>query len=266
MRTGSLDRIFALVMRHWYLLAKPSPRLVELFMWPTVELMIWGFMCLYLGSLGSGIPLIGQMALSGATLWMVFARGQTTIMISFLEEIWSRNLGHIFVSPITAAEFTLGVLLVAMLRSLVGMLVAVALSVVFFGSTLLSIGPVLALHWGLLMVMCSALGMANMGLMLRYGPSAEWLMWMFGFILLPISCAYYPLAVLPAWLQPVALALPMTHVFESMRSVMATGDIQSHHLMIASALTVLYIGLACIVMARSLNYARQHAGLVQQGS
>ncbi len=263
--TGSLGRIGAIVMRHWYLLNKPSPRLIELFMWPTIELMIWGFMCLYLTSLGSNVPLVGQMALTGATLWMVFARGQATILISFLEEIWSRNLGHVFVSPITATEFTLGVLVVAALRSLVGLLVATALTIVFFDSTILNMGPMLVLHWGLLMAMSASLGIINMGLMLRHGPSAEWLMWMFAFVLLPFSCAYYPLTVLPDWLQPVAQALPMTHVFESMRSIMATGQADSSHLLIASALTVFFIALSAVILVRSLSYARKNASFVQQG-
>lgn len=263
--SGSVDRISAMVMRHWYLLCRPSPRLIELFMWPTVELMIWGFMCFYLSTLGADTPLIGQMALSGALLWMVFARGQATILISFLEEIWSRNLGHVFVSPIRPWEFTVGILVVAALRSLAGMLVALAVSVLIFQSSVLGMGPVLVLHWGLLMVMCCALGMANMALMLRYGASAEWLMWMFGFMLLPFSCAYYPLSVLPDWLQPLALAMPMVHVFESMRQTIATGSAHMQHLLAATGLTVFWIGLGSLSLVRSLNYARNHAALVQQG-
>lgn len=262
---GSLQRIFAIVMRHWYLLAKPSPRLIELFMWPTIELMIWGFMCSYLGSMGESLPLVGQMALTGATLWMVFARGQSTMLVTFLEEIWSRNLGHIFVSPISAREFTLGVLLVAALRSMAGMMVAILVNIFLFKSQILTLGPVLVLHWGLLMAMSSALGMANMALMLRYGQSAEWLMWMFGFTLLPISCAYYPLSALPGWLHPLALSLPTTHVFESMRNIMAGTPSSMPHLLVAIGLTLMFILISSLLLARSLNYARVHAALVQQG-
>lgn len=263
--SGSLNRIGAMVMRHWYLLRRSVPRLLEITFWPSFEIMIWGFVSIYMSDATGTYARAGQMMLGGVILWLVFVRGQVAVLISFLEETWSRNLGHLFVSPIRPWEFTVGILVVAAVRSFVGISVAMLLAVIFFNSEILSLGLLLPIYYGLLLMMSWPVGMTAMSLMLRYGQSTEWLIWMMGFLLMPISCVFYPLTTLPVWLQPLAEMMPTAHIFEGMRAALAGQPLQPDYLLKALGLDIAYLLLASWYLKSSIDYARHRAMLVQQG-
>ena len=92
--------------RHLALYRRSWPRLLELAYWPTLNMCIWGFTASFFASPG------GQrrrrwssgMLLGGVLLWEITLRSQMGVAISFLEEVWSRNLGHVFVSPLRPWE------------------------------------------------------------------------------------------------------------------------------------------------------------------
>lgn len=263
--TGSLNRIFAMVMRHIYLLQKSKARLFELMFWPTFEIVLWGFVSIYLRDATGPLEHAAQFIIGAAVLWAAISRGGAAMMISFMEEMWSRNLGHIFVSPLRQWEFVTGIITVATLRTMLGVSFALIASVLLFNSTLLSLGPLLIMHFSMLLMMSWSVGLVSMGMILRWGMSAEWLSWMILFALMPLCCVYYPLTALPPWLQPVALALPAAHVFEGMRHVMATGEPGYSYLAWSAGLNVLYLALTGLFVSYSLGHSRKNASLVQQG-
>lgn len=265
MMQGCASRIGALVMRHVYLLQKSKARLLEIMFWPTFEIVLWGFVSVYLRGAEGRLEHAAQFIIGAAVLWSALSRGGAAVMISFMEEMWSRNLGHIFVSPIRPGEFIAGILVVASLRTAIGVFFALAASVWLFDSALPSIGPLLVMHFTMLLMMSWSVGLISIGMILRWGMSAEWLSWMVLFALMPICCVYYPLSALPPWLQPVALALPAAHVFEGMRHVLATGEAGLDYLMSALGLNLLWLGLTSAFVSYSLNHARNSAALVQQG-
>ncbi len=258
-------RIGALVMRHIYLLQKSKARMVELAFWPTFEIVLWGFFSVYLAQMNGANSMAAKFILGAAVLWCALSRGGAAMMISFMEEMWSRNLGHIFVSPIRSWEFIAGIIVVSSLRTAVGVAIAVLASVLLFSDVLISQGPVLLMHFSMLLVMSWSFGLISMGMILRWGNSAEWLTWMILFGIMPVCCVYFPLSALPHWLQVIALGLPAAHVFEGMRHVLATGDTGWSYLGWALGLNIVWLSLTFAFAMNCLSHARKHASLVQQG-
>lgn len=259
------SRIGAMVMRHLYLLKSSKPRVVELAFWPTFEIVLWGFFSVYLSRMNGGSNLAAQFILGAAVLWCALSRGGAAMMISFMEEMWSRNLGHIFVSPMRPWEFIAGIIVVSSLRTAVGVAIAVLASALLFSDVLVTQGPILLLHFSMLLVMSWSFGLVSMGMILRWGNSAEWLTWMILFGIMPVCCVYFPLSALPQWLQAIALGLPAAHVFEGMRHVISTGDAGWSYLGWALGLNMIWLALTSAFVLHCLNHARNNAALVQQG-
>ena len=258
-------RLNAIVMRHIYLLQKSKARLLELAFWPTFEIVLWGFVSIYLRDATGPLENAAQFIIGGAVLWAALSRGGAAMMISFMEEMWSRNLGHIFVSPLRPGEFVAGIVIVSSLRTTFGVLIALIASVWLFDSALLNHGPVLLLHYTMLLVMSWSVGLVSMGMIMRWGMSAEWLSWMVLFALMPVCCVYYPLTALPPWLQTVVLTLPAAHVFEGMRHVLSTGEPGYSYLAWSFGLNIFWLAITTAFMMYSLDHARKNAALVQQG-
>ena len=211
---GPAQRIGALVLRHTYLLRRSWPRLLELTYWPTVQMIIWGLVTMFLVTNSSWFAQAAGVLLAGVILWDVMFRGQIGLSLVFIEEMWSRNLGHIFVSPLRPWELICGLMLISLIRTLIGMTGAVGFAFLLYAFSIFDLGFALIGFFVNLIVMGWAVGFFVSGLVLRYGLGAESLAWFLIFALAPFSCVYYPLSILPDWLEPVAAILPSAHVFE----------------------------------------------------
>ena len=96
----SLRRIESMLRRYVYLLKGSWPRILELAYWPTVQMVTWGFVTIFLAQTSSLLVQAGGLLISAVLLWDVMFRSQLGVSLSFFEEMWSRNLGHLFVSPL----------------------------------------------------------------------------------------------------------------------------------------------------------------------
>lgn len=268
MRTGSarrsLRRIWGLLYRHLALYRRSWPRVLELAYWPTLQMCIWGFTSSFFLGHGGGPLVVAGALLGGVLLWEVALRSQMGVSITFLEEIWSRNLGHVFVSPVRPWEMVAAMFAMSVLRMLAGVLPAALLAYALYAYNLLRLGPVLVLFMGCLMVMGWAVALGVVSLILRHGLGAEALAWALLFGLAPLSAVFYPVSVLPAWLQPVALALPSTHVFEGMRAALE-GSTRWDHLAWAAGLDAVWLGLGVLLFAAQFRAARRLGALVSMG-
>ncbi|MGQ3355903.1 MAG: ABC transporter permease [Phreatobacter sp.] len=261
----SLRRVGALCLRYLYLLASSWPRLLELIYWPVLNLLTWGFLQTYAMSSANNTLFVGGALVSGLLLWEVLFRGQIGFSVSFLEEVWSRNLGNLLMSPLRPAEFVAALMGMSLARLAVGMIPATILAIAFFGFDLARLGIGFAAFFALLVVTGWAVGLVVCGLILRHGLGAESLAWTIMFVFWPLCCVYYPLSVLPAWMKPIALALPPTHVFEGMRAVLSEGVLRLDHLAAAAALNVLWIVAAAFAFAALLDKAREAGSLLSSG-
>ena len=261
----SLNRIWGMIYRHLCLYKHSWPRMLELVYWPTLQMCIWGFTTSYLISRGnSPAAVVGGALLRGVLLWEVTLRSQMGVAITFLEELWSRNLGHIFVSPIRPWELIAAQLGVSLLRTLFGVLPAIGLAWLLYAFDLFAMGPVLVLFFLLLMIMGWWIALGVVSIILRHGLGAEVLAWSVTFGLAPLSAVFYPVAVLPAAIRPIALALPSTHVFEGMRAAL-TGTISWDHLAAAAGLNVVWALAATALFAWQFRRARDRGALLNLG-
>ena len=264
-------RVAAMVTRYSYLLRGSWPRLLDLMYWPTVQLVTWGFIQRFVGETaaaggGQGRLAVGAGTLIGAVmLWDVLFRGQLGFSLSFLEEMHSRNVGNLFMSPLRPLEFVASLMVMSLVRLALGVVPVTGLAVLFFGFNLWSLGAALGFFFANLMLTSWSVGLVVSGFLLRNGLGAEELAWSFMFLLLPLCCVYYPVAVLPGWLQAVAWVLPPTYVFEGLRAVLNQGVVRTDLMADALAINVGLFALATLSFLWFLRGAREAGSLLQMG-
>lgn len=264
--SGRTRRIWGLLYRHLALYRGSWPRLVELIYWPVLQMCIWGFTARFIATrMSTPLMLAAGVLVGGVLLWEVALRSQMGVAVSFLEELWSRNLGHVFVSPLRPAEMVAGLIIVSMLRMLSGVIPAIGLAWLLTAFNLFTLGPVLVLFFANLMVMGWWVALGVVSLILRHGAGAETLAWAVLFGLTPLSAVFYPVSILPSAIQPVALALPSTHVFEGMRAVLLQGAVQWGEMAWAIGLNLVWMAAAIALFASQFRAARVRGALLSIG-
>lgn len=262
---GSSRRIGGMVLRHWYVIRGSFPRALELMFWPMLSMLTWGFLQVHLSQTTGLAAKAAGLFVGGVLLWELLVRGHLGFAVAFLEEIWSRNLGHLMMSPLRPWELAVSLMVVSLIKLVVSMVPVAIVAYLMFGFSLFSLGIAFALFFANLVVMGWALGMISTGAVLRWGMGAESLAWMIVFMVLPLACVYYPVTTLPGWLQPVALALPATHVFEGLRALVLEQTFRGDEMLRAIGLNVLYLGGAYALFHHLLESARRNGTLVGMG-
>jgi ABC-2 type transport system permease protein len=258
-------RVGAMLLRYLYLLRSSWPRTLELLYWPTLQMLIWGFMSQFLYVNSNYVFRAFGVLLAAVLLWDVLFRGQLGLSISFLEEMWARNLGHLFVTPLRPSEWVASLLAMSLIRVLIGVVPAALLAIVLYHYSIFSLGLPLAGFFAVLLVMGWSLGLAICGMILRHGMGAESLAWLAVFTLSPISAVYYPVSILPHWLQHVAWALPSTYVFEGMRTILFEHVFRGAYLLTAAGLDLVWLALGVSVFFWAFRDARRRGALLQMG-
>lgn len=215
---GSAQRVGAMVLRYLYLLRGSWPRLVDQAYWPTMQVIIWGFVSKFFATNSSWLAQAAGVLLAAVLLWDVLFRAQIGMSVTFMEEMFARNLGNLFVSPLRPYELVLALIGISFLRTCLGVGVAALVAIPLYHYSIFSMGLPLLAFFANLLVFGWSLGLVICALLLRFGLGVESLAWASIFALAPISCIYYPVAVLPGRLQPVAWMVPTSHVFEGMRA------------------------------------------------
>ncbi len=261
----SPGRVYAMLLRYLYLLRSSWPRTLELVYWPTIQMVLWGFMSQFLMTNSTWVARAFGVLIAAVLLWDVLFRGQLGLSMSFLEEIWARNLGHLFVSPLRPYEWVLSLIAMSFIRVLIGVVPAMALAIPLYHYSIFSLGIPFIAFFANLLVMGWALGLMITALILRHGQGAESIAWLAIFVLAPISAVYYPVTVLPPALQYVAMALPSSHVFEGMRAVMFEHVFRWDGFLAAVALNLVYLGLGAAAFLYAFRGARRRGALLQVG-
>src|SRR5689334_16645114 len=263
--SGSIDRIYALVLRHIHIWRSSVMRLVDSIYWPAVQMFMWGFLTQFLRPQVSFMAQAAGILLSGLLLWEVVVRGNLSLSIAFLEEMWSRNLGHLFVSPIRSWEMATGIIIAALLRTLLGLVPVSLLTWAFFGYNVYTLGLPLVAFFAIMQMFSWSIGLAMSGMIMRVGQSAESFAWAAVFILMPMSGVYYPVSVLPHWMQLISLALPPAYIFEGMRAILAEKTVHWNSLAIAFGLSVVYLVVGFQIFQWFFRLSRRAGTLLGQG-
>jgi ABC-2 type transport system permease protein len=261
----SPHRIAAMIQRYWYLLMSSWPRLLELLYWPALQIITWGFIQNYVSQNASFFARAGGTLVGAVILWDILFRGQLGFSISFLEEMWARNLGNLMMSPLKPIEFLFALMAMSLIRLAIGIIPMTLLAMIFFDFNFYAIGlPLIAFFCNLIFTSWSV-GIFVSGLVLRYGLGAESIVWTLMFGIMPLACIYYPVTVLPHWLQYLAWSLPPTYVFEGMRSLLMEHVFRAELMVDAVAINVVLIVASFGGFLMLLRSARQHGSLIQSG-
>jgi ABC-2 type transport system permease protein len=261
----SVTRVRGLILRNVYLHRRSLPRLMEIVFWPVMDLMVWGYVSVWMQRSGAGLPRAVDFLLSGLVLWTILYRSQLGVTVAFLEDIWHRNFVNIFVTPVRLSELLVATGLLSAAKSLATGLVLVPLARTWYGADVLALGATGVLALLVLLSMGWALGIVTTALILRWGHAGEALAWGIPFLIQPLSAVFYPVDVLPAWLRPIALVLPSTHVFEGLRAFLSTGAVPVARLATGLALVVPLVAAAAWFFRHQFAHARRLGLLARAG-
>ena len=261
----NLNRMFALSIRHLYLIKGSFPRILDLIYWPTIQIILWGFISKFFTMYSDYYTNTIGVILSCAILYDFLFRSSISFNMLFLEEIWSRNFTNLFVAPLKISEIITALTFTALIRTLIGIVPAIILMSPLFGVSILNMGPALLLLFLSLYMFGTTLGILVTSGLLRFGPAFENTAWSSLFLLAPLGCVYYPLSILPEWLQYVSKFLPLVYIFEEARSILINNVINFENIFKALLLNLLYFVFAVIVFYFSFYGARKKGTLVNMG-
>jgi ABC-2 type transport system permease protein len=262
---ASARRVRAMVRRHAYLFLKSWPRIVSTMYYPTVTMVLWAFITIYLRPTASFLQDAPGFFIGAVLLWDVLYRGQLGVSLTFIEEVYARNLGNLFVSPLRLGEFIASQLAMSIVRALIGVGGACLFAYLLFRYSIFSFGFALIAFFVLLIAFSWAIGLAVSSIILRAGLGAEEIAWAAIFLLAPVSGVYYPIHVLPGWLQAIAAVLPTAHVFEGMRALLLRHEFLWDRFWWAAGLDALYYAIGVLMFRAAVAKARERGSLMSQG-
>ncbi|MFZ1960746.1 MAG: ABC transporter permease [Methylovirgula sp.] len=257
------NRIAAVVERHVYEARHNLERVTDTLYWPVMDIIVWGFLTVFLAQHGHLRPGIISFLLGAAILWGMFRAFQRDLAVSFLTEIWSHNVIGLLATPLTVHEYLSGLLIINLLKAVVGTAAAVLVALVCYSYNffpyLLALLPFILV----LMIFGLAVGILVTGLIIRYSTKIQSFTWSITGLVMPFSCVFYPVTALPRPMRPFALALPTTQAFEGLRQVISGGGLSMARLGSGLALDGVYLLAAIAIFDWLFRAARDHGLLVK---
>src|SRR5271167_3761054 len=239
-----LSHTAAIVLRQFYLIRGSFSRVLPLFVWAGIDIVLWGFITKYLNTVtSSGFNFVSSL-LGAVLLWDFLTRVMHGVTMAFFEDVWSRNFLNIFATPLSISEYISGLVLSSIATSSVGLVVMLFLAIAIFGLSFFMYGVMLIPFLLVLFSFGIALGIVASALVLRLGPAAEWFVWPIPALISPFAAVFYPLSTLPRWMQYISHALPPVYVFENLRSIVAGHAASGSALILGACLALLDIAIA----------------------
>jgi ABC-2 type transport system permease protein len=219
----SLHRIRTVIRRHVYVLWRAPHRWFDIAFWPLMDVILWGSLGAYVASQNPDGGATTPFLVAGILMFHVLFQSQIAVATGFMEETWSRNLLNVLTTPVTELEYVAGTAIFGLAKVALALTTVSITAFIAFGFQLDEIGWAMVPIAAVLVIVGWGVGVANIGLVLRFGQGAEILTWGTNFILMALSGVFNPVEALPSGLQPIANVLPSTHAFEALRTVLA-GD------------------------------------------
>ena len=261
----NLNKIYALGLRHLYLIMNSFPRIIDLIYWPTVQIFLWGFISKFFTLNSAYYNNTVGIILTAAILYDFLFRASISFNMMFLEEIWSRNFTNLFIAPIKISEIITALTLTAIVRTLIGLVPAVLIAIPLFGVSVFKLGLPLLFLLIALYLFGITLGLLVSSGLLRFGPSFENVAWASLFFLAPLGCIYYPIEILPNLLQIIAKGLPLVHIFEEMRNILMTETVNYFNILKSIFISILYFIFGVIIFYFSYSGAKNRGTLINMG-
>ena len=245
----------AIVVRQYYLFRGSPARILSVFAWIAIDIVLWGFISRYLNTVAApGFNFVPAL-LGAVLLWDFFTRVMQGVTMTFFEDVWSRNFLNVFASPMSIGDYVSGLVLSSIATSFAGLVFMIVLATTVFGLPFFQVGIALVPCIAVLFLFGIALGIVASSIVLRLGPSAEWFIWPIPALISPFAGVFYPLSTLPAWMRGVSWALPPAYVFEVLRAIVRGDETPPRSLLAGACLALLYIGAACLIFVRTYKHA-----------
>ena len=261
----SINRIYGLFLRHFFLIKSSLPRVLDLIYWPTIQIILWGFISKFFTTYSDYYNNTVGVILTCAILYDFLFRSSISFNMLFLEEIWSRNFTNLFIAPLRISEIIISLVFTALIRTLIGLVPAILLTSPLFGISILNLGAPLFLLFLSLYIFGITLGLFVSSGLLRYGPAFENIAWSSLFLLAPLGCVYYPIEILPEFFQNLARALPLVHIFEEARHILVDNIVNYESIFTAFKLNLIYLLFGILLFYYSFSQARKKGSLINIG-
>ncbi len=249
-------RIKAVMLRNILTERRSIMRLADFFYWPMLDITLWGLTSTWVQHTHAGNNLMTQTIMTGLVLWQVVMRAGYELSIGTIEELWSRSIINLFSTPLKVGEWVAALMLNGLLKSIAVLLFGAFLVKLLYGINIFSIGFIIVVLTMLLIMSGWAIGLCGAAMIIHWGQRVQSLPWIIAFLFAPFSAVFYPLSILPSWLQKACLMLPMTHVFEASRTIIATGTIPYHNILAALILNCCYLTGALILLLSLFEKSR----------
>ena len=261
----NLIRIYGLFLRHFYLITRSFPRILDLIYWPTIQITLWGFISNFFATYSTYYNNAVGIILTCAILYDFLFRTSIGFNMLFLEEIWSRNFTNLFISPMKISEIIVSLIGKALIRALIGLIPAILLTSPLFGISIIDLGIYLFFLFLSLYIFGITLGILVSAGLLRFGPSFENIAWSTMFLLAPFGCIYYPIEILPEAFQKIAYSLPLVYIFEEARNILINQSVNIKNILTALSLNLLYLSISVSLFYYSFFQARKKGTLINIG-
>ncbi len=257
--------MYGLFLRHFYLIKGSLPRILDLIYWPTIQIILWGFISKFFSIYSDYYNNTVGIILTCAILYDILFRSSISFNMLFLEEVWSRNFTNLFIAPLRLREIIVSLIFTALVRTLIGLVPAIILTSPLFGVSILKLGLPLLLLFLSLYIFGITLGLFVSAGLIRFGPSFENIAWSSLFLLAPLGCIYYPIEILPSFFQLIAKGLPLVYIFDEARNILINDFVNYDNLKYAYLLNIIYLIIGIGLFYRSFLKARVKGTLINMG-
>ena len=261
----NFNRIYGLFLRHFFLIAQSFPRILDLIYWPSIQIILWGFISKFFSSHSDYYGSTVGVILTCAILYDFLFRSSISFNMLFLEEIWSRNFTNLFIAPMRISEIIASLVITALIRTLIGLVPAILITTPLFGISVLNLGMPLFFLFLSLYIFGITLGLFVSSGLLRFGPAFENIAWSSLFLLAPLGCVYYPIEILPEFFQGLAKILPLVYIFEEARHILVEQSVNYENIFQAFYLNIIYLIMGISLFYYSFSKARKKGSLINIG-
>ena len=261
----NINKMYGLFLRHFYLIKGSLPRILDLIYWPTIQIILWGFISKFFSIYSDYYNNTVGIILTCAILYDILFRSSISFNMLFLEEVWSRNFTNLFIAPLRLREIIVSLIFTALVRTLIGLVPAIILTSPLFGVSILKLGLPLLLLFLSLYIFGITLGLFVSAGLIRFGPSFENIAWSSLFLLAPLGCIYYPIEILPSFFQLIAKALPLVYIFDEARNILINDFVNYDNIKYAYLLNIIYLIIGIGLFYRSFLKARVKGTLINMG-
>ena len=261
----SFNRMYGLFLRHFFLIRSSFPRILDLIYWPSIQIILWGFISKFFSAYSDYFNNTVGIILTCAILYDFLFRSSISFNMLFLEEIWSRNFTNLFIAPMKISEIIISLVFTALIRTLIGLVPAILITSPLFGISILNLGVPLFFLFLSLYIFGITLGLFVSSGLIRFGPSFENIAWSSLFLLAPLGCIYYPIEILPSFLQILAKGLPLVYIFDETRNILINNYVNVENILFAFYLNIIYLFVGISLFYFSFSKARKKGSLINMG-